>query len=238
MRLLLLSPLLISGCWSIPLEVQLSGTLLDSIDGQGLSGAGIEVHDALDVAAATGTTGEGGAFDITVPASQSFFVTFNDAAGGHVPTSFTGIAGSSDVQADEGTLYMRSADELALLRAEFAACPEVDDEGPIIEGEVRLYLDVEEKDELPTVPDANVKVYDAQDNEFLACYLDDKGASLPDGTRTGATGRFAVFGVPEGPLSVEVTWALTESVDMTSWYIVRAPAGGVVPMYPAWVEGL
>ncbi|MCK6505546.1 hypothetical protein L6R53_19475 [Myxococcota bacterium] len=233
----MLSTLLLAGCWSIPLEVQLTGTLLEARDGQGLAGADIAIHDALDVPGATGTTGEGGAFEITVPASQSFFVTFTDEAGGHLPTSFTGLAGSSDVEAEEGTLFLRSVDELALLRAEFAACPQVATEGPVVEGEVRLWLDVEEVDELPTVPDATVVVHDADDNQFAACYLDDKGASLPDGTRTGATGRFAVFGVPEGPLSVAVTWAFAEGVDLTSWYIVRAAPGGVVPMYPAWVEG-
>ena len=228
---------LLAGCWSIPLEVQLTGTLLDSREGQGLAGADIAIHDALDVPGATGSTGEGGAFEITVPASQSFFVTFADEAGGHVPTAFTGLAGSSDVQAEEGLLYLRSADEVEALRAEFAACPAVQEPGPIVEGEVRVYLPVEQKDELPTVPDATVIVYDIDDNPFSACYLDDKGASLPDGLETGATGRFAVFGVPEGPLSVAVTWAFTEDVDLTSWYIVRAPEGGVVPMYPAWVEG-
>lgn len=233
----MLSLLLFAGCWSIPLEVQLTGTLLDAREGQGLSGADIEIHDALGVAGATGSTGEGGAFEITVPASQSFFVTFADEAGGHVPTSFTGLAGSSDIQADEGTLYLRSADELALLRAEFAACPDAQAEGPVVEGEVRLWLNVEEVDELPTIPDATVVVHDADDNQLPACYLDDKGASLPDGERTGATGRFAVFGVPEGPLSVQVIWAFAEGVDLESWYIVRAPSGGVVPMYPAWVEG-
>jgi len=172
-----------------------------------------------------------------VPANQSFFVTFSDEADGYVPTAFTGLAGSSDVQAPEGTLFVRSKDALAQLKAEFAACPQVDDAGAVVEGEVRVYLPVDEPDQLPTVADASVVVYDIDDTAFPACYLDDKGGSLPDGSQTGETGRFAVFGVPPGPVSVEVTWAFTEEVDLTSWYIVRAPEGGVAPMYPAWVEG-
>jgi len=229
--------LLLNGCLGFPTEVQLTGTLLDSYGGQGLQGADIAVHDAMNQPGATSTTGANGAIDIAVPSSQSFFLTFSDDADGYVPTSFTGLAGLDDVQAEDGVLFMRSGDDLSALRTEFAACPDVDSTQAVVEGEVRVYLPVEEIDQLPTVPDASIIVYDADDNEYSACYLDDKGKSVADGSRTGATGRFAVFGVPPGPISVAVTWAFTEDLDLTSWYIVRAPQGGVVPMYPAWVQG-
>lgn len=233
--LALLLPLL-AGCWSLPEEVQLTGTLLDQYQGSGLQGAQLQVHDPLGEPWSQATTGADGAFQATVPASSAFFVTF-DAEGDYVPTSFTGIAGSSDQVAEEGTLYMRSTSELEALRAEFSACPQVDAEGAIVEGVVRPYLSVEESnEELPTITTAWITVYDASDTAWSACYLDDDGNSLPDGDRTGNTGRFAVFGVPTGPLSVEVAWEITDDYDLSSWYIVRAPQDGVVPMYPAWVE--
>lgn len=228
--------LLLTGCWTLPEEVRLTGVLLDEYHGYGLEGATVEVHDPLGEPWSQGTTGAEGAIDIGVPASSAFFVTFS-ADDSTVPTSFTGLAGSEDVVAEDGALFMRSAAELEALRAEFAACPRVDDAGPIIEGVVRPYLAVDqEPEELPTITTAWVTVYAADDTAYEACYLDDDGNSLPDGDRTGNTGRFAVFGVPEGPLTVEVSYDVTDNFSMTSYYIVRAAPGGVVPMYPAWVE--
>lgn len=227
--------ILLAGCWSIPTEVQLSGTVLDHYQGSGLSGVDIEVDDALDTFISDGLSGEGGAFDIKVPASQSFYLTFSGE--GFVPTAFTGLAGASDLVAPDGVLYLRSVDELAALRTEFSACPTAQEAGPVVEGIVRVYLPVDDDPEtLPIATEATVTVYDVDDNEFAACYLDDDGASMADGTATTNSGRFAVFGVPEGPLSVRVQWQMTDTVQTESWYIVRAPAEGVAPMYPAWVQ--
>ncbi len=230
-----LLPLLLA-CWSLPTEVELTGTLLDSRDGVGLAEAGIEIHDAQGTAFGEGQTGEDGEFAITVPASQSFFVTFSDEAGGRVPTSFTGIAGSSDVQAEEGLLYMRSTQEVEDMKQEFANCAEVGATETLIEGEVRIYFSVEEDEELPTVPDVTVTAWDLNDQPYSGCYLDEEGLSSADATATASNGRFAIFGAPTGPLALSFTWVLAEGLEQTNWYLVRAPEGGVVPMYPAWVE--
>lgn len=235
MRRLLL-PLLLTGCWTIPEEVELSGTLLDGQDGLGLEGADIAVHSPDGQSYGSGTTGTGGAFAVTVPASSSFFLTF-DGGGDTVPTSFTGLAGAEDLSADEGVLFVRDQADVDALRAEFAACPTAQDEGGVVEGVVRTWLDVDaEPEELPVVHTAWVTVWDGDDDSWEACYLDDEGNSLPDGELTGNTGRFAVFGLPEGPHSVEVSFWFSDEVSLTNWNIVRVPADGVVPMYPAWVE--
>lgn len=230
-----LLPLLFA-CWSLPSEVELTGTLLDARDGIGLPEAGIEVHDAKGEPFGQGQTGEDGAFAITVPASQAFFVTFTDQAGDHVPTSFTGIAGSADLQAEEGLLYMRSVQEIEDVELEFANCPELGATEALIEGEVRIYFSVEGDEELPTVPDVTVTAWDLDDRPYPGCYLDEKGLSSADATATASNGRFAIFGAPTGPLAVSLTWVLAEGLEQTNWYLVRAPEGGVVPMYPAWVE--
>ncbi len=227
--------LLSTGCWTLPEEVTLTGTLLDERNGGTLGGATMTVSTPLNEPWSEGSTADDGSFSIGVPASSAFFVVFDDAD--HVPTSFTGIAGSSDVSAEEGTLYMRAPWEIDELRADFSACPRVDEPGPIIEGEVRPYLGVDAApEELPTITTAWITVYDADDNATSACYLDDDGNSLPDGTRTGNTGRFAVFGAPEGPVSIEVAYDFTPDVALSTWYIALTPTDGIVPMYPAWVE--
>ena len=228
-------PLFFLGCWSLPTEVLLTGQVLEQKDGVGIEGAAIAVHTPLGEPFSEGSSGADGEFEIGVPASNSFFVTFE--AEDHVPTSFTGLAGSEDVVADEGTLFLRSTAELEALRAEFGNCPSAQDEGPIVEGEVRAWLPVDaEPEELPPVTTAWITVYDSQDLTTEACYLDDDGLSLEDGDRTGNTGRFAVFGAPTGPVSIQVSYDLTDDYSLDYWYIARAPEGGVVPMYPAWVE--
>lgn len=228
--------LLLLACWRNPSEVLLTSVLLDRREGEGLSGAGIEVHDASGVYFGDGQTGEGGAFEVKVPASQAFFLTFQHEEGGFVPTSFAGLAGASDLSAEEGLLYMRSAEEIAALREEFSACPAASAEGAIVEGEVKLWFNVEEKDELPTVKDVTVTAFDEDDQAWTACYLDEEGGSLPDATATSSNGRFAIFGLPEAALAVAFTWNLAEGLETTNWYLVRAPEAGVSPMYPAWIE--
>lgn len=228
--------LLLTACWTIPTEVALTGTLLDQRDGTGLPDATIEIHDAEGEPYGEGTTGADGAFTVTVPASQAFFTTFHDEANGRVPTSFTGIAGSSDVVAEDGLLFMRSQEDLDDLQLEFANCATLSAEGSVVEGEVRLYFSVDETDELPTVQDVMVTAWDLDDQAWPACYLDEKGLSSAEATTTASNGRFAIFGAPAGPLAISVIWELAEGLEATNWYLVRAPEGGVVPMYPAWVE--
>lgn len=234
---LILLPLLpmLGACWTLPDEVLLTGRVLEEQDGGGFEGASLQVHDPLGEAWSQGTTGADGDFELVVPASSAFFLTLS--ADGYVSTSFTGIAGASDVVAEDGTLFLREQADVDALRAEFSACPRVDEPGPIIEGEVRPYFAVDaEPEELPTIATAWVTVYEQDDTATSACYLDDDGNSLPDGTRTGATGRFAIFGAPEGPVSLEVSYDLTSDYALSTWYIVRPPTDGIVPMYPAWVD--
>jgi hypothetical protein len=68
---------------------------------------------------------------------------------------------------------------------------------------------------------------------LTTCYLDDDGVYDPDATVTGSQHRFAAFGLPEGPLEVEVTWDAGDEQAPIDTYAYTVAADGIVPMYPA-----
>jgi hypothetical protein len=132
---------------------------------------------------------------------------------------------------------MESAVDLDAVRATFDGCDGAAGPGGVIEGEARLYIPGNDADTLPLVTTATVTVFDATGNEHAACYLDDDGTFDAGATVTGETGRFAVFGLDEGPVVVDIVYDTGETEpEVAYWRWVSD--GGVVPMHPAWVGEL
>ena len=227
---------LLCGCPPKPItEVQLSGTIFDGPDSiDGVAGANVDIRTYDGALFDSTTANSQGRFSITVPADQPLFVVVGDTED-HVPTSFTVNIGTVDAQAPTGALWARRASVLAEVQHDFTGCGLADDAPTTVEGDVRLYLgDVEESDQLPIVTTASVLGNTGEGTLLGACYLDDDGNSDPSRGETGDTGRYAIFGLPEGPTTLTVTYDNGDSsgsVDL----LVYVPDGGTVPQYPTLV---
>lgn len=227
--------LLVLGCLPEVGTVTMYGNVHDAPNAEGslVEGATLETkNQALEVIG-TATTDFAGEFEVDVPEGSDFFVEVR--GDGYVPTHFSGVAGIYDFSSGEGYPWVAPTEWVDELRTTFAACPNVDAEGVIVTGEMRLYIDGARPSDCPIIDSGEVYVYNSDDEVVAsACYLDDAGTSLADGTITGDTGRFAVFGVPPGLIAVEVVYN-DPSGDQVSSHPQYAPAeGGLVPMYPAW----
>jgi hypothetical protein len=138
---------------------------------------------------------------------------------------------------DPGVLWVRGSEDLEAIREEFAGCDGYDQQGAIVEGEVRVFLPVEQPvDELPLVTTASIEIMDADDNSTTACYLDDEGLSDPEATVTGETGRFAVFGLQAGLSWVTIEYTVDDDFESSWEYPILLPENGTAPMYPVLVE--
>lgn len=231
-----MSPLLLLGCGSgLGGAVDLYGIVWDAPKGEGavVPGAALEVLDYEQEPFASAEAAADGSFVVDVPRGEGFFLTVTGE--GRAPTAFSGEAGQVDVYAGDGYPWVASTGWVDALREEFSGCPDAQLDGVVVTGEVRLYLAGVDYQSLALITTGTVNVYPEFGEAPAACYLDDEGVSSGAGERTGDTGRFAVFGVPPGPLIVEVLYDAGEENLPAQLYQYVLDAPGLVPMYPALV---
>ncbi|MDP2305423.1 MAG: hypothetical protein Q8P18_05305 [Pseudomonadota bacterium] len=230
--------LLLSACDPLPTTVTMSGTVGDTPYGGGgvVAGATIDIVDDALASIDSQTADDAGAFSVSVPAGVPFFVTV--AAEGYVPTAFSGTAGINDFEAPDGYPWVASDAWFAALRAEFAACPTVNATGAVVAGEVRGNIPGTPYTDLPLVATGSVRAFGEGEIEYPACYLDDAGVSVADAAQVGDTGRFVIFGVPPGPIVVDVRYVDPAGDEPVQLFRFVAPEDGFVPIYPALVEAL
>ena len=178
-----------------------------------------------------------GAFEVTLPIHSIFY--FSAAADGFTTTVFTGVTDESPVEVPDGTLWMRTPAVLDTLIEEFGDCGAEDSAsgGGIIEGEIRMQVvESEEAESLPLVTTASVLAYDESGVAYPGCYLDDEGVASADASWTGETGRFAIFGVPTGVISLQIRYDYGGPDEQEDWYPLYMPDDGTIPMWPALVS--
>lgn len=232
-----MSLLLMIACEGLPTTVSMWGTVQNAPRNEGtpVEGAVVAILGPdLEPYAESAATDAEGAFTVDVPAGQTYYVNVTGA--GFLPTGFSGNAGTADFYSGDGYPWLASSAFLETLRADFSSCPTAQAEGAVVTGEARLFFAVEDYDELPVEPTSTVTVTGSDAVPLTTCYLDDGGLSSADATQTGTSGRFAVFGVPEGPLLAETTWTPAEGTAPVAVYGYFVAEGGIIPMYPALVE--
>jgi hypothetical protein len=206
-------------CLSDP-TAQMSGMVFDSA-GQVFPLATIEVRDGYGLLYASGNADAAGVFTIDLPPFSTFFTVLS--AEGHPPTSFTGFAGDGLFEVVNGTLYLRSEEEIADVSAPYSEC------GSglgIIDGEVRLAIPEQSTAELPLVETATVSAESEDGSQATACY----GTEEESGT--GESGSYAIFGLPEGVAIVEVGLDIGNGYTETIEHVVFVPESGTAPLYP------
>ncbi len=229
---------LLSACTDVVPTVTLSGTVSDAPEAVGapVAGATVSVFDETLAPFGETTSASDGAFALEVPQLATFYVQVDGE--GRVPTAFSGTAGMGDFDAGEGYPWVADPDFVAGERAAHADCATSGGDGALVVGVARVYLPSTALGELPIATTADIAVLGSDAQRYPACYLDDEGSSSAEATGTGATGRFAVFGVPEGPAIVGVSWVDPAGARTSHEFQFLVPAGGVVPLYPALVGDL
>ncbi|MBN1336146.1 MAG: hypothetical protein JXB39_09310 [Deltaproteobacteria bacterium] len=240
----------LAACDTFPDTVLLSGSVYDAPYDEGKAVAGIAVttrDGGLDVFSET-VTDASGAFQVEVASQQHLYVALS--GDGQAPTLFAGQTGAYDMTVARGALFVRPETWAADLAARFGACASqaLAAKGAgtgLIEGEVRLYMAGVSAPDSIVAERAWVTARQGDGTAWEACYLDDEGAPDPDARYTGSQGRFAVFGVPAGPILLLVSYGDRDAADNDdtgegvwySWvYEVLMEDNGVAPFYPAWVE--
>ncbi|MEL6347603.1 MAG: carboxypeptidase-like regulatory domain-containing protein [Myxococcota bacterium] len=246
--------ILMAGCLPETPPTLISGRVVSSrVGGSPIAGATVVVRDQFGGVHAEATTDNVGLFEADMPREQVIYVEVSSTQ--HVPTTFTAVAGTESLRVEDGQLWLRSVSQREDLFNEFASCDAIleieqgdtavtkvpDEEeimnGAVIEGEVRLFVAAgQDPDTLPAVTTARLQAVTGNGTIYPACYLDDLGSSDRTLERTGDTGRFAIFGVPNGVMTVESRYdygAPTEQLDFVDVYVAE---GGVVPLYPMYVS--
>ncbi len=238
---LLLSALI--ACIPAASTVQMTGTVYDAPNASGSVVGGVDVK-ALDSSGAVvdeQTSDDGGAFAVTITAGDGFFIETDGPAGqGYVPTAFSGTAGLVDFDAGVGFPWIASPDWFSTLQSQWVGCPGADTAGTAgsgvaLTGEIRLYMNISDINEMPISTGATVRVTPAIGSEVEACYHDDSGVYAGAATGTGADGQFAVFGAAAGGLAVSVEYTDTSETRRVVIYQYTAEDGGLVPILPTFV---
>ncbi len=181
---------------------------------------------------------EDGSFEATLPPYQEFFVVISSEE--HPRTSFTGYSGEGAYTVPNGTLWLRTFDEVQDAQASYTACADTrEPETGFVEGQAKLYISGSPIDDLPNLTTATATVTQNEDQTFNGCYLptlDENGESIESDV-TGDSGQYAVFNVPEG--LAELTVEIDVDGELYAYpYWVYVPADGVVPLYPTLIPFL
>lgn len=229
----MISFLLLAGCDPLIETVVLSGTVHDAPGNAGnlVEGAAIITQNRDGEVVGEATTSAAGEFAVDVPAGASFYLGLT--AEGYVPTSFSSFAGTSDFSASEGYPWLGTTDWVDEVKATYANCEYVGDEGTIIVGQVLTVIDgIDDVSSWPAFPDAVLRGIDFEVVEHPACYLDDEGVSVAGLEATGGTGDFAVFGLPAGSAILELSGERDNGEVGIDAFDFIAPEGGLLPVYP------
>lgn len=220
-------------------EIVVTGRVYEDLDAFGfpLAGGTIRLVDDAGEQIDEATTGPRGGFKLHSKPSVPLLAEVE--APDFARTSFTGVAGSETMRVADGQLYAVELRKVEAWRTLFAGCPGVGEPGAMVYGDVRLYNVTDEDGVSPTVGLAWAAIEAADGTRFEACYLNELGDAWdPEATRTGATGRFAIFGVPSGLHTLEVGADATSELSYTTLWTTWVPAGddAVVPRFPVYIE--
>ena len=199
----------------------------------------IEIR-AWDGSLLTELTGESdGSFEADIPPFQEFFVIISSDT--HPPTSFTGYSGEGPYAVPNGTLWVRTFEEVATVKEQFSTCTDDDDATTgFIEGQAKLYISGSLIEDLPSLTTATATAVQNEEDSYDGCYLPtiDEDEDEPiENTMTGDSGQYAVFNIPEG--LTELTIELNVEGELYDYpYWVYVPANGIVPLHPTLVPFL
>ena len=226
--------LLTLACLPNPDSVSLLGQVLSGqYTESGAPAVSVESLDAELVPFAETTTDTNGEFEVEVRASGVYHLHLSGED--VVTTAFSGIVGQKDIELSAGSLFVRSEAEVAALRETYENCPTATDAGGIIEGIVEFPLTSDATGDAIIAATAKVSASLNDAVDYSSCVLDDDGESLDSEGAVGATGRFAIFGLEPGAVTVEFRQDIGNRT-LSNYGFVLMPEDGIAPFYPAIID--
>lgn len=221
-------------CLPNPESVSLSGQVLSSQYAEsGAPNVRVESLDSELASFAEATTDTNGEFTVEVQASGVYHLHLSGQ--GLVTTAFAGIVGQNDLELAAGSTFVRSEEEIEALRDLHANCPTSGDPGGIIEGVVEFPLTSDATGEAVIAESAFVRASLNDAVDYPTCVLDDDGVSAEADGRVGTTGRFAIFGVDPGAITVAFRQEIGDKT-LTNYGFVLMPEDGIAPFHPATID--
>lgn len=228
---------LILGCLPT-MSASITATITDSSQNT-VPNASVEVR-AWDGSLLTELSSDDlGTFQVDLPPYQEFFVIAS--SGDHPPTSFTGYSGEGEYTVPNGTLWLRTFDEVNAVADEFSPCSSNDVSGTgFIEGEAKLYISGTPESDLPTLSTVSASAEQNETNTYEGCYLstvDEESGEMVESAVTGESGKYAIFDIPEGLTKLTIELDIDGKLEDYPYW-VYVPSGGVVPLRPTLVPFL
>lgn len=226
--------MLSAGCSSQ--TVLVAGRVVEgSLSTAGVAGAHVELRDDAFALVSETDADEDGVFVLEAPERAPIHLVVS--GDGLVPAAFPGESGDGPgFEIPDGQIFAFTDAQLATWRADFLGCPGAEAADGAIVGTAYIYAPNVDPSTYQIAPTAFSYVEDLdQTDKVEACYLDEAGAAYDaDAELTGASGRFAIFGVAGGP------WALTlarraDDTSVVGRTTVYVPDGGVVVREPGFV---
>ncbi len=199
-----------------------------------IGGATLETRDVYAEVYDETVAESDGAFSVNVPAGQFFTVEVD--GDGYTPTSLSGVAGAGPFAAGDGRIWAMPDAQFEALFETWSACPSVGEPGGVAVGQALIYTGAVAGQDEYAVSNGVVTLYSSEGATLDACYLDGEGSDGSAGTVTGASGMFAVFGLPEGASSLLMSFTIDDYTYGPYQWPIWVPGDGVAPLYPAYVE--
>lgn len=229
--------LLSMGCTGEAQIVQIMGVITNGRDGtEGASGVEVMALNPSYEETGTATTDGRGWMAVDAVAGAPVFLTLQ--AEGIATVGFSGTVGTTDLEFEDGLIWVRTVEAQETLDGEFGGCEHATDGAALVEGEMRHSLagyEMDDGGEWPIAHEGYVAVVDGDGGVWEACYLNDDGFLDAEATLTGATGRFAVYGDFSGPIRLVAGYELGGEPYWETEYLIHVPEGGVAPLYPVYV---
>lgn len=224
--------LALSGCQ--PTRYQpISGVInVGPYEGDGVATEGtVSILDTDLEVISSGPIGPDGSFEVTGIEGENLVARVDGP--GFEAAHFSGHVGIGPLEVPEGEIFAWPTLASFEARTAFGACSVP---GAMVPGEIRIFGVTDDQGVSPSLNNAWAFLYGSDGVEIPACYLDDEGVYDPAATRTGASGRFAFFGVPAGRYDLAYGYDLSDEYVVEHGVAIVVPEDGVVPLYPAWVD--
>lgn len=216
----------------IPNTVLLSSDLVNQ-DQEQIPNPFIQIYDVTGSLYAEVEGDPEGSFQVDVPANADIFVVIS--ADDYDAHSFSGLIQSADIAIETGIFWLRTEEEATAIRSEFSDCSSTN--GSFIDGQIRLMLDTSNPENNPTITTATFSTVD-DTGSSSACYLpelDPETEELLPSEKSGAEGRFALFGLSAGLHTLNVNIQKDEATSDDYSFNVFVPENGSVPLYPLFI---